>query len=163
MESRRYVLSISSFLRAKRIRGIKGSQSRKCYRRESNSGPHGGIICMSETQLPHGCSALLIFMSQTDQRQLSLSVCLSLTLSNNGVYAHILCMCNLHSSGTSGRQKHENWYTTGISGQPESITYSCRDTYIQCWHHYPAGNIKLKNKKKGRLWIHKSFVGATLE
>lgn len=43
-------------------------------------GPQRGIMCASERQLPRGCSARLIFMSQTDQRQLSLRLCISLSL-----------------------------------------------------------------------------------
>lgn len=80
----------------------KGSQLRKCYRRESNSSSHGGIICMSVRQLPYSCNSLLIFMSQTDQRQLSPSLlCITFSsLSNTHVCVQIFCMCNLHSSGT---------------------------------------------------------------
>lgn len=79
-KSQRCVLCISSFSARTEDKRHKGITVKKVLLTGIKLGPHRGIICASESRLPCGCSARLIFMSQTDQRQLSLRLCISLSL-----------------------------------------------------------------------------------
>merc|ERR1712035_253825 len=103
---------------------------------------------MSESQLPYGYSALLIFMSQTDQRQLSLSLCLSLSLPfQTAMFVLIFFACvTLHLSGTLGQQRHGKWYTpqefqASLIRQHEGTP---ANTSVRSQHHYPGEKIQLK-------------------
>lgn len=114
---------------------IKESQLRKFNRQESRPSPLREIICMSESRLPCGCSRLLLFMSQTDQRQHSLTLCLLLFFKRP-----YMCSYSLHVKHTL----INHFRTTNTWKLASLITwrYSCRN--VQSSQHYTAQNIQVK-------------------